>query len=95
MCPATDNPTTCEIRAVIRFLHAKNMSAEEIHRELCEVYGQTIISEGSIKQRCRIFKDGRTNVHDEERSGRPSVVSDDLVQSFDQKVCERRRFTIS
>jgi hypothetical protein len=28
-----------------------------------------------------MFKDGRTNVHDEERSGRPSVVSDDLVQS--------------
>jgi hypothetical protein len=25
------------------------------------------------------------NVHDEQRSGRPSVVSDDLVQSVDQK----------
>jgi hypothetical protein len=27
--------------------------------------------------------------------GRPSVVSDDLVQSVDPKNCERRRFTIS
>jgi hypothetical protein len=27
--------------------------------------------------------------------GQPSVVSDDLVQSVDQKICERRRFTIS
>jgi hypothetical protein len=27
--------------------------------------------------------------------GRPSVVSDDLVRSVDQKICERRRFTIS
>jgi hypothetical protein len=35
-----------------------------------------------------MFKDGRTNVHDEERSGRPSAVSDDLVQS------ERQHFTI-
>jgi hypothetical protein len=42
-----------------------------------------------------MFKNGRTNVHDEERSGRPSLVSDDLVQSVDQKICERRRFTIS
>jgi hypothetical protein len=41
-----------------------------------------------------MFKDGRTNVHDEERSGQPSVVSDDLVQSADQKICERQRFTI-
>jgi hypothetical protein len=42
-----------------------------------------------------MFKDGRTNVHDEERSGRPSVVSNDLVQSVDKKVCEIRHFTIS
>jgi hypothetical protein len=34
MCPAIDNPTSCEIRAVIRFLHAKNMSDAEIHCEL-------------------------------------------------------------
>jgi hypothetical protein len=27
--------------------------------------------------------------------GWPSVVSDDLVQSVDQNVCERQRFTIS
>jgi hypothetical protein len=41
-----------------------------------------------------MLKNGRTNVHDEERSSRPSVVSD-LVQSVDQKICERRRFTVS
>jgi hypothetical protein len=35
MCPATDNPASCEIRALIRFLYAKNMSAAETHRELC------------------------------------------------------------
>jgi hypothetical protein len=27
--------------------------------------------------------------------GRSSVVSDDLVQSVDQEICERRRFIIS
>jgi hypothetical protein len=42
-----------------------------------------------------MFKDSRTNVYDEERSGQPSVVSYDLVQSDHQKICERRRFTIS
>jgi hypothetical protein len=42
-----------------------------------------------------MFRDGRTNVHDEEQNGQPSVVSDDLVQGVDQKICERRRFTIS
>jgi hypothetical protein len=38
---------------------------------------------------------GRANVHDQERSIRPSAVSDDHVQSVDQKICERRRCTIS
>jgi hypothetical protein len=33
MCPAIDNPASCEIRAVIRFLHAKNMNAADIHHE--------------------------------------------------------------
>jgi hypothetical protein len=42
-----------------------------------------------------MFKDGRTNVYNEEQSGRPSVASDDLVQSVGQKICERQRFTIS
>jgi hypothetical protein len=95
MCPAIDNPATCEINVVIRFLHAKNMSAAEIHCELCAVYGQNIMSGGTARQWCRKSKDGRRNVHDKERSGRPSVVSDDFVLSADQNICERRHFTIS
>jgi hypothetical protein len=53
------------------------------------------MSEGTVKQWCKMFKDGQTNVHDEDWSGQPSVVSNDLVQSNDQKICERQRFTIS
>jgi transposase len=80
MCPAIDNPTSCQIHDVIHFLHTKNMSAAETHGELCvAAYNQNVMSEETVRQWCRVFKDGRTNVHDEERNGRPSVVSDDLV----------------
>jgi hypothetical protein len=58
MCPAIDNLAICEICAVIRFLCAKNISAAEIHSELCTVYGQNIMSEGTIRQWCGMFKDG-------------------------------------
>jgi hypothetical protein len=59
MCPVIDNPTSCEIRAVIRFLQAKNMTAAELHHELCMVvYSQNAMSEGAVRQRCRMFKDG-------------------------------------
>jgi hypothetical protein len=48
LCPQIDNPASCEIRAVIRLLHAKDMSSVEIHRELCAVYGQNVMSEGTV-----------------------------------------------
>jgi hypothetical protein len=66
MCSAIDNPASCEILAVIHFLHAKNMSAAEICLELRAVYGQNVMSGGTVRQWCRMFKDGRRNVLDEE-----------------------------
>jgi hypothetical protein len=42
-----------------------------------------------------MFKDERKNFQDGEGSGLSSVVSDGLVSSVDQKICERQRFTIS
>jgi hypothetical protein len=96
MCPAIDNFTSCEIRIDIRFLHAEIMGAAEIHRELrLAVYGQSVLSEETVRLWCRMLKHGRTNVHDEERSGWLSVVRDDLVQSVEQRIYEIRRFTIS
>jgi hypothetical protein len=38
MCPVIDDPAKCEIRPVVHFILAKNMSAAEIHHELCAVY---------------------------------------------------------
>jgi hypothetical protein len=34
-------------------------------------------------------------VHDEARSGRPSLVNDDLVRKVNERVRDDRRFTIS
>jgi hypothetical protein len=78
------------------------MSATEAHRELCAaIYGQNVMSDGGVRQRCGNSAEcsnmgERTNVYDEERSGRPSVVSDDIVQIVDQKWnCEKRFFTLT
>jgi cytochrome c-type biogenesis protein CcmH/NrfF len=38
-------PVSCEVRAVIRFLHAEGQSAAKIHRRLCRVYGDSVMSE--------------------------------------------------
>lgn len=95
MAPPIENPAACEIRSVIRFLCAKEVKAAEIHRQISAVYGQNIMTGGMVRRWVRAFKDGRTNVHDEERSGRASVITEDLVQKVDERVKEDRRFTIS
>jgi len=41
-----------------------------------------------------VFIEGRENVHDEARSGRPSLVNDDLVRVVNERVRDDRRFTI-
>jgi len=44
-------PASCEVCAVIRFLHAEGQSAAEIHRRLCLVYGENVTSEALNKLR--------------------------------------------
>ncbi|GFV41947.1 histone-lysine N-methyltransferase SETMAR, partial [Trichonephila clavipes] len=41
------------------------------------------------------LKIGEHVVHDEERSGQPSVITDDLMQAVETKIRENRRFTIT
>jgi hypothetical protein len=61
------------------------INAAEIPRELyVAIYGQNIMNEGTVRQRRKMFKDGRKDSHDEELSVCPTVMSDDLVQIVDQ-----------
>jgi hypothetical protein len=54
------------------------MNAAEMHRELCAVYGQNVLSEGSVRQWRGMFKDELTGG---EVVGRSYVVNDELVQT--------------
>lgn len=94
MFKTISDPADCEVRSVIRFLNARNVKPAEIHRQLTEVYGQNVISDGMVRKWVRQFNDGRNNVHDDARSGRPSLVSDELVEKVNEKIRGNRRFTI-
>lgn len=87
------SPASCELRSVIRFLAAKEKSAKEIHEELCQVYGEEYMSSGMVRRWVRDFKNGRTDVHDEARAGRPSV-SDETIANVEAAMLEDRRVTV-
>lgn len=95
MFKTIDRPASCEIRAVIKFLNARNVRPCEIYRQISETYGENAMSEGMVRKWVRMFNEGRENVHDEERSGRPSLITEELVRCIDEQVRSNRRFTIS
>jgi len=85
----------CEIRSAIRFLNARNVLPSEIHHQICQVYGDNGMSDGMVRKWVRMFNEGRENLQDEARSGRPSLVNDDFVREVNERVHDDRRFTIS
>jgi histone-lysine N-methyltransferase SETMAR len=90
-----ENLASCEIRSVIKFLNAKNVCPTEIYRQVCEVYGENAMTDGMGRRWYRMFSEGRANVHDDDRSGRPSLVTTDLLDQANEKIRENIRFTMS
>jgi len=95
MFKTTEGAADCEIRSVIRFLNSRNVLPSEIHHQICQVYGDNAMSDGMVRKWVHMFNEGREKVHDEARSGRPSLVNDDLELKVNERVCDDRRFTIS
>jgi len=67
----------------------------EIHEQICQVYGDNAMSDGMVRKCVRMFNEGRENMHDEARSGRPSLVNDELLRKVNERYRDDRRFTIS
>jgi len=95
MFKTIEGAADCEIRSVIRFLNARNVLPSEIHHQIYQVYGDNAMRDGVFMKCVRLFNEGRENVQDEARSGRPSLVNDDLVRKVNERVRDDRRFTIS
>jgi len=78
-------PAKCELRVVIRLLLAGVHSAAEIHRRMCDIHGNDLMSDGCVREWCRKFKD----VHDEGCQGMKSVATADIVEEVNEVVRER------
>jgi len=78
MFKTIEGAADCEMRSIIRFLNARNVLPSEIHHQICQVY------DGMVRKWVQMFNEGRENVHDEEQSGLPSSVNDDLVRKVDE-----------
>jgi transposase len=89
MAASFQSPAKCEVRSVIEFLNTKGERPAEIHKQ---IYGD-VMNWQNVTKWWREFSEGRTDVHDEQRSSRPSLISDDL-QKTEEKIRINRRGTI-
>jgi antibiotic biosynthesis monooxygenase (ABM) superfamily enzyme len=75
MAAPIQSPAKCEVRSVIGFLNAKCERPAEIHKQIFALYGN-VMNRQNVTKWCREFSEMRTDVHDEQRSGRPSMISE-------------------
>ncbi|GFU71483.1 HTH_48 domain-containing protein [Trichonephila clavipes] len=70
--------------------HTLLVKRRHLHWYCCnvvsDVYGPNAMSSSKVRKWVRASKDGRENVHDQPRSGRPSVITDHLVNAMDEKI---------
>jgi len=94
MFKTIEGPADCEIRSVIRFLNSRVVLPCEIHHQIFQVYGDNAMCDSMVRKWVQMSNEGCENLHDEARSGCPSLVNDDLVRKVNERVRDDRRFTI-
>ena len=62
------------IISVIQFLNAQGERPVEIHKQTVAVYGN-VMNRQNVTKWCHEFSEGRTDVHEEQRNVRPSLMS--------------------
>jgi predicted aldo/keto reductase-like oxidoreductase len=88
------NPAKCEVRSVIRFLNEKGDALAEIHQQIVSVYGD-LMNRQNVAKWCHEFNAGRKGVHDEKRTGSPSLINADLIQRVEENIRADRHVTIN
>jgi hypothetical protein len=83
----------CEVHSVVWFFNAKGECPTEIHKQIVAVYGN-IMNWQNVTKWCHEFSEGRTDVHNEQRSGRSPLISDDLLQEIEGEICANWLVTI-
>ncbi|PSN41578.1 hypothetical protein C0J52_17894 [Blattella germanica] len=68
--------STCEEqRSIVRFLWVKGHKPSEIHWDMRGMYGDDCMDRSNVSRWCIFFQEGRVNLSDSPRSGRPTTAA--------------------
>jgi hypothetical protein len=89
MAAQIQSPAKCDVSSVIRFINAKcerpGEIHKQIHKEIIDFCGN-VMNRHNVTQCCCEFSEGRTDVQGEQKNGRPSLMSYDLLQEFEEEI---------
>ncbi|XP_025122167.1 protein GVQW3 isoform X1 [Bubalus kerabau] len=84
-----------EQRISIKFCVKLNKSASETHHLLKEAYGDEVMSRARVFDWHKRFKEGREDIRDDARSGRPVTHrTDENIKKVKDLVCSNRQLTV-
>jgi len=58
MFKTIEGAADCEIRSVILLLNDRNVLPSEIHHQICQVYGDSAMSDGMVRKWVWMFNEG-------------------------------------
>lgn len=94
MPASIENLAKEEVHSMIGFLHAKSESPADIHHHIVSEYWK-IMNRRNISKWCWTFSQGRTDVHEQHKTGKPSVTSDARLRGMEEEAIRgNRRLTM-
>ena len=82
-------------RSIIKYLFLKGLKAKEIYEDMVKVIGKECPSYATIKNWVRNFKNGKFDIDDDSRSGRPIfATSPEMIDKVHDMILQDRRISI-
>lgn len=86
------NENKIHFRHILLYEFRKGTKAMIAMKNICDIYGESRISERTCRKWFKRFRDGNFDIEDDSRSGRHSKVNDDIIL---QAISKNRRMTVA
>ncbi|UYV79150.1 hypothetical protein LAZ67_17001267 [Cordylochernes scorpioides] len=82
-------------RTCIKFCMKNEIKCADAFRMLTVAYGEATLDRSNVYRWYKMFSEGREDVNDEERAGRPSTsTTDEKINEVEKMILANRRITV-
>ncbi|UYV81324.1 hypothetical protein LAZ67_20000772 [Cordylochernes scorpioides] len=82
-------------RTCIKFCVKNEIKCADAFQMLTVAYGEATLDRSNVYRWCKMFSEGREDVNDEERAGRPSTsTTDEKINEVEKLILANRRITV-